>query len=254
MTKIAGSASGSGSISQRHGSADPDPDPPQNVMDPQHWTKDANNQIFGVCLGQVERCACVSDGSCSTQPYGTLALDISVLGRPLTPRSSYLFTVSVMLFEFLLLWIGTGLMPDRFRIRISILMPIHMRILPKVLHKLVNLRKKLTFSHNIASFSWLLFIISVKVVIIFSISDSTLKFSGKKVYFVNFIIGLVIDTAPDPANDVDPTPPDPHSDLQHCLLLFRLFLSSLTLFSFFNPYHFVLYRLCCLHRNRRYED
>jgi hypothetical protein len=33
MTKIAGS----GSISQRHGSADPDPDPPQNVMDPQYW-------------------------------------------------------------------------------------------------------------------------------------------------------------------------------------------------------------------------
>jgi hypothetical protein len=31
MTKIAGS----GSISQKHGSADPDPDPPQNVMDPQ---------------------------------------------------------------------------------------------------------------------------------------------------------------------------------------------------------------------------
>jgi hypothetical protein len=31
MTKIAGS----GSISQRHGSADPDP--PKNVMDPQHW-------------------------------------------------------------------------------------------------------------------------------------------------------------------------------------------------------------------------
>jgi hypothetical protein len=37
MTKIAGS----GSISQRHGSADPDPDPDphQNVMDPQHWSK-----------------------------------------------------------------------------------------------------------------------------------------------------------------------------------------------------------------------
>jgi hypothetical protein len=35
MTKIAGS----GSISQRHGSADPDPDPdpPRNVMDPEHW-------------------------------------------------------------------------------------------------------------------------------------------------------------------------------------------------------------------------
>ncbi len=37
--KIAGSgsASESGSISQRHGSADPDPDPHQNVTDPQHW-------------------------------------------------------------------------------------------------------------------------------------------------------------------------------------------------------------------------
>jgi hypothetical protein len=31
------SESGSGSISQRHGSADPDLDPHQNVMDPQHW-------------------------------------------------------------------------------------------------------------------------------------------------------------------------------------------------------------------------
>jgi hypothetical protein len=36
MMKIEGSASGSGSISQRHGSADPDPH--QNVMDPQHWS------------------------------------------------------------------------------------------------------------------------------------------------------------------------------------------------------------------------
>jgi len=35
MTKIAGS--GSGSISQKHGSEDPDPDPPQNVMDPEQW-------------------------------------------------------------------------------------------------------------------------------------------------------------------------------------------------------------------------
>ena len=31
-----GSASGSESISQRHGSADPEPDPLQNVRDPQH--------------------------------------------------------------------------------------------------------------------------------------------------------------------------------------------------------------------------
>jgi hypothetical protein len=30
---------GSGSISQRHGSADPDPSPRQNVMDPQHWVQ-----------------------------------------------------------------------------------------------------------------------------------------------------------------------------------------------------------------------
>jgi hypothetical protein len=39
MTKIAGSGSASGSISQKHGSADPDPDPHQNVMDPQHCLK-----------------------------------------------------------------------------------------------------------------------------------------------------------------------------------------------------------------------
>ncbi len=37
MTKIAGS--GTGYISQRHGSGDPDPDPLQNVMDPQHWLR-----------------------------------------------------------------------------------------------------------------------------------------------------------------------------------------------------------------------
>jgi hypothetical protein len=35
MMKLAGS--GSGYISQMHGSADPDPDPHQNVLDPQHW-------------------------------------------------------------------------------------------------------------------------------------------------------------------------------------------------------------------------
>jgi hypothetical protein len=42
MTKIAGS----GSISQRHGTADPnpDPDPHQNVMDPEHCLK---------CLGKL---------------------------------------------------------------------------------------------------------------------------------------------------------------------------------------------------------
>jgi hypothetical protein len=37
MTKIAGS--GSGSTSQRHGSANPDLDPPQNFMDLEHCLK-----------------------------------------------------------------------------------------------------------------------------------------------------------------------------------------------------------------------
>jgi hypothetical protein len=45
MTKIAGS--GSGFISQRHGSADPDP--PQNVMDPQHCFNGLRVQQKNVC-------------------------------------------------------------------------------------------------------------------------------------------------------------------------------------------------------------
>ncbi len=49
MTKIAGSTSGSGSISRRHGSADPDPNPHQNVMDPEHrlwvWICWIRNQL-----------------------------------------------------------------------------------------------------------------------------------------------------------------------------------------------------------------
>jgi hypothetical protein len=49
MMKIEGSASesGSGSISQRHGSADPDPH--QNFMDPQHWF--AHLVVFNFKLG-----------------------------------------------------------------------------------------------------------------------------------------------------------------------------------------------------------
>ncbi len=42
LMKIAGS----GSISQRHGSADPDPGPQQNVMDPQHWEVVLLSKIF----------------------------------------------------------------------------------------------------------------------------------------------------------------------------------------------------------------
>ncbi len=46
MTKIAGS----GSVSQRHGSADPDPDLPQNVMDPQHWSLLFRLYVYSTCL------------------------------------------------------------------------------------------------------------------------------------------------------------------------------------------------------------
>jgi hypothetical protein len=55
MTKIAGSGSaprsGSGSISQRHGSADPDPDLTQNVLDPQHCWK-VKEELAGLYLTQ----------------------------------------------------------------------------------------------------------------------------------------------------------------------------------------------------------
>jgi hypothetical protein len=44
MPKIAGS----GSISQRHGSADPDPH--QNVMDPEHWFA-VMFQAYSQCYG-----------------------------------------------------------------------------------------------------------------------------------------------------------------------------------------------------------
>jgi hypothetical protein len=59
MTKIAGSrsASESGSISQRHGSADTDPDPVphQNGMDPQHRFKAFHSQLAGqpMCRRQL---------------------------------------------------------------------------------------------------------------------------------------------------------------------------------------------------------
>jgi hypothetical protein len=60
MTKIvgSGSASGSGAISQRHGSADQDPDldPHQNVMDPQHKKCEEDNAIFAVVgTGSISR-------------------------------------------------------------------------------------------------------------------------------------------------------------------------------------------------------
>jgi hypothetical protein len=51
MTKIAGSGSESGWISQRHGSADPDPDPHHNIMDPEHWFLPAFSAAKGVGEG-----------------------------------------------------------------------------------------------------------------------------------------------------------------------------------------------------------
>jgi hypothetical protein len=56
MLKIAGtgSASRSGSISQRHKSADPDPD--QNVMNPQHWPEVYSTLMKTECrVGQGEK-------------------------------------------------------------------------------------------------------------------------------------------------------------------------------------------------------
>ncbi len=57
MMKIEGSgtASGSGSISQRHGSADPDPH--QNVIDPQHCKKEYNPKSLKASLNfPANRC------------------------------------------------------------------------------------------------------------------------------------------------------------------------------------------------------
>jgi hypothetical protein len=52
MTNIAGS----GSISQRHGSADPDPDPRQNIMDPQHCLNPDDQEEPRETKGQLNTC------------------------------------------------------------------------------------------------------------------------------------------------------------------------------------------------------
>jgi hypothetical protein len=54
---------GSGSISQRHGSADPDPDSHQNVMDPQHCLKHKIYFLIQCCVSayhsiyKIPRCS-----------------------------------------------------------------------------------------------------------------------------------------------------------------------------------------------------
>ncbi len=62
---------GSGSISQRHGSADPDPDPHQNVIDPEHWFADTDPQHSLAPTAVV-----VSLSSCDNRVMGTAVLRI----------------------------------------------------------------------------------------------------------------------------------------------------------------------------------
>jgi hypothetical protein len=77
MTKIAGSGSGSGSISQRHGSADPDLDPNQNFMDPKHFPKVISKETFFWLLASHWRKKAGSgsvsqwNGSADSNPYRT---------------------------------------------------------------------------------------------------------------------------------------------------------------------------------------
>jgi hypothetical protein len=62
LTKIAGSGSESGSISQRHGYADLDPH--QNVLDPEHWskirflTREKSSETMGFRVQDLQRVTC----------------------------------------------------------------------------------------------------------------------------------------------------------------------------------------------------
>jgi hypothetical protein len=88
VTKIAGSGSASGSISQRHGSADPDPgpDPHQNVMDPQHCSR--VSEIFSkMVTNEARKSACGNDKRNSTDTTVSKSLPIS--------QVPYLSTVSI---------------------------------------------------------------------------------------------------------------------------------------------------------------
>jgi hypothetical protein len=83
-------------------------------------------------------------------------------------------------FGFLvMLWIGIVFMPIWIQRSILMLIQIRIliRILPEVVHKLENHKFLLNFIYSNATF---IFLISVMGVIIFSISTSILKFSGKK--------------------------------------------------------------------------
>jgi hypothetical protein len=74
MTKIAGSGSESGSISQRHGSADPDPS--QNVMDPQHCFKEFNCTTKYSLVAEYESLVII---------YGAVPFDTPLIQEPYPP-------------------------------------------------------------------------------------------------------------------------------------------------------------------------
>jgi hypothetical protein len=80
MTKIEGSASGSGSRSIRHGSADPDPY--LNVMDPQH----CENPIITIYAPMIYTAPCVMllmrADTLRGEVVGGLALEISSFVGP----------------------------------------------------------------------------------------------------------------------------------------------------------------------------
>jgi hypothetical protein len=85
------------------------------------------------------------------------------------------------------LWIVIVLMTIRIRIGIKT-MPIVMRILPQVLHMMEN-PNIFTFIFWSQHCRFTMFCLShqrVKCAPIFSIFDTILKFSGKKVKFINF--------------------------------------------------------------------
>ncbi len=78
MTKIAGS----GSISQRHGSADPDP--LQNVMDPQHWFKPSLHKHLRIRHGEKWYGTSIQTWG---EPRKLLPMHEELSGKPVVKRT-----------------------------------------------------------------------------------------------------------------------------------------------------------------------
>jgi hypothetical protein len=128
MTKIAGS--GSGSISQRHGSADRDPDPHQNVMDPEHccrsWGEFLHLALFDLSLKHERRAH---------------ALETDLVAHLLASWPLY----QLPRFFNTLLPVGGGGgggHKDAFFLTVSSVLPTFCRIFPPVQKKILPLRKK----------------------------------------------------------------------------------------------------------------